>query len=84
MACQYGPGRWADLTRGDIERVVAAMTTTPKAEHPTTRQQRLGAALRDNLRRRKAQARNRAHDANAPAVTETEGGDTRHESEADC
>ena len=60
------------------------MTTTSKAEHQTTRQQRLGAALRDNLRRRKAQARSRAHDANAPTVAEPEGRDTRHESEADC
>jgi hypothetical protein len=67
---------------GDVER--AAMTTTSKAENPTTRQQRLSAALRDNLRRRKAQARSRAHDANAPAVAEPEGRDTDHESEADC
>ena len=60
------------------------MTTTSKAEHQTTRQQRLGAALRDNLRRRKAQARRRAHDANAPAAAEPEGRDTRYESESDC
>jgi hypothetical protein len=67
---------------GDVER--AAMTTTSKAENPTTRQQRLSAALRDNLRRRKAQARSRADDANAPAVAEPEGRDTHHESDADC
>jgi hypothetical protein len=57
--------------------------TTSKTEHPT-RQQRLAAALRDNLRRRKAQARNRADEADAPNVAEPEGRDTRHETQTDC
>jgi hypothetical protein len=65
-------------------RVADEMTTTSKKEHPTTRQQRLGAALRDNLRRRKAQARHRANDADATPMTEPEDRDTRQESEADC
>jgi hypothetical protein len=66
------------------ERVADGMTTTSKKEHPTTRQRRLGAALRDNLRRRKAQARHRANDAEATAAAEPEDCDTRHEAEADC
>jgi hypothetical protein len=66
------------------ERAAGGMTTTSKTEHPTTRQQRLAAALRDNLRRRKAQARNRANEADAVAVAEPADRDTRHESDADC
>jgi hypothetical protein len=66
------------------ERAADAMTTTSKTEHRTTRQRRLGAALRDNLRRRKAQARNRTNDADAAAVGEPEDRDARHESDADC
>jgi hypothetical protein len=66
------------------ERAADAMTTTSKTEHRTTRQQRLGAALRDNLRRRKAQARNRATDSDAAAVAEPEDREARHESQADC
>jgi hypothetical protein len=65
------------------ERAAGGMTTTSKTEHPT-RQQRLAAALRDNLGRRKAQARNRANEADAPIVAEPEGRDARHETEADC
>jgi hypothetical protein len=64
------------------ERAAGGMTTS-KTEHPT-RQQRLAAALRDNLRRRKAQARNRADEADASTVAEPEGRDTRHETQADC
>jgi hypothetical protein len=60
------------------------MTTTSKIGHPTTRQQRLAAALRDNLRRRKAQARTRANESDAAAVAKAEGRDTHHETEADC
>jgi hypothetical protein len=64
------------------DRAAGGMTTS-KTEHPT-RQQRLAAALRDNLRRRKAQARNRANETDAPTVAEPEGCDTRHETQADC
>jgi hypothetical protein len=66
------------------ERAAGRMTTTSKTEHLTTRQQRLAAALRDNLRRRKAQARKRANEADVTAVAEPEGHDTRDGSEADC
>ena len=72
-----------DEGKGDINRAAKGMTTTAKTEHSTTREQRLGAALRDNLRRRKTQSRSRAKDGKATAVAEPEGGDTGHESEAD-
>jgi hypothetical protein len=65
------------------ERAAGCMTTTSKTKHPT-RQQRLAAALRDNLGRRKVQARNRANEPDAPIVAEPESRDARHETEADC
>ena len=39
---------------------LAPMTERPKASEKTLREQRLQAALRENLKRRKAQARERA------------------------
>jgi len=74
------------MTPGDCDQGIATadgMTSNTKAEQSMTRQRRLGAALRDNLRRRKAQARGRANDATAPAADEPEGGDIHSEFEAD-
>jgi hypothetical protein len=56
---------------------------TTKADHPTTRRWRLSAALRDNLKRRKAQTRGRADEAKKAAGGEPEGRDIRNGSKAD-
>ena len=52
-----------------------AETTSPKDQQKQRRARRLSAALRDNLKRRKAQARSRS-----AAETEAEASTTTHDS----
>ena len=49
------------------------MNRSPKADLRAARTERLRAALRDNLKRRKAQARGRARDGEAPRPDEPGG-----------
>lgn len=50
------------------------MTDRPRPTEKERREQRLQAALRENLKRRKAQARGRAKDRDAPAGTHDSAG----------
>jgi hypothetical protein len=51
----------------------AAMAERPKAKKPVSREERLRAALRENLKRRKAQARGRTSEDRAPPPGERGG-----------
>lgn len=74
----------ANMTPGDCEWLTAdGMTSNTKAERSMTRQRRLGEALRDNLRRRKAQARGRADEGTKPAGDESQAGKIDTEVEVD-
>jgi hypothetical protein len=74
----------ANMTPGDCELLTAdGMTSNTKAEQSMTRRRRLGEALRDNLRRRKAQARGRANEGTKPAADESEAGEIHSEVEVD-